>query len=296
MITPRQPEMSLKEIVKKPVSEWKNRMKNDFEVPIFKNIPNFVPSKKNYTNKGQCMPPCRARDQLYLVCLKSRPNSKIFSRIVLYGQMPIVEINNSLIMHIKYSILIAFFFIALNAVSQQILLPERIRSFGPVAVQKPVFLDSTDLKNAPFSDETLLSYFVSAPPHEKFSTALVPDTAGFFHLQKPEKGYAFQLISFFIDADRYGKAKLTVTSPHPLELWINDVKRATKTQVNDSLHLSGSVDATLNGFVNKSRIVIKMLTSSDYSVDPAVKIELNPTKKTPLPNTHFPIPISEELP
>ena len=186
-------------------------------------------------------------------------------------------------MHRKYSFLIAFFFIALNAVSQQILLPERIRSFGPVAVQKPVFLDSTDLKNAPFSDETLLSYFVSAPPHEKFSTALVPDTAGFFHLQKPEKGYAFQLISFFIDADRYGKAKLTVTSPHPLELWINDVKRATKTQVNDSLHLSGSVDATLNGFVNKSRIVIKMLVSSDYFVDPAVKIELKPDEKTPYP-------------
>lgn len=190
-------------------------------------------------------------------------------------------------MHRKYSFLIAFFFIALNAVSQQILLPERIRSFGPVAVQKPVFLDSTDLKNAPFSDETLLSYFVSAPPHEKFSTALVPDTAGFFHLQKPEKGYAFQLISFFIDADRYGKAKLTVTSPHPLELWINDVKRATKTQVNDSLHLSGSVDATLNGFVNKSRIVIKMLTSSDYSVDPAVKIELKPDEKDSLTQYAF---------
>ena len=80
MITPRQPEMSLKEIVKKPVSEWKNRMKNDFEVPIFKNIPNFVPSRKIIRTRGSVCP-CRARDQLYLVCLKSRPNSKIFSRL-----------------------------------------------------------------------------------------------------------------------------------------------------------------------------------------------------------------------
>lgn len=182
----------------------------------------------------------------------------------------------------KYPFLIVLFFIAFNAGGQQIISPKQIRTLGPITVQKPVLIDSTDIKNSTFSDETLLSYFVSFPSHKKFSNTLTPDTAGFFHLQKPQKGYAFQLISFFVDADRYGKAKLTITSPNPLELWINEVKRATKTQVNDSLHLSGSVDATLNGFVNKSRIVIKMLTSSDYSIEPAVKIELKPDEKDTL--------------
>lgn len=182
----------------------------------------------------------------------------------------------------KYSFLIALLCIAFHAASQQIISPEQVRSFGPIDVQKPVFLDSTDLKNTPFSDETLLSYFVSFPQHEKFFTVLTPDTSGWFHLTKPQKDYGFQLVSFFVDADRYGKAKLTITSPNPLELWINDVKRATKTQINDSLHLSGSVDATLNGLVNNSRIVIKMLTSSDYSVEPAVKIELKPDENDSL--------------
>ena len=52
MITPRQPEMSLKEIVKKPVSEWKNRMKNDFEVPIFKKYPQLCTIKEKLYEQG----------------------------------------------------------------------------------------------------------------------------------------------------------------------------------------------------------------------------------------------------
>lgn len=181
----------------------------------------------------------------------------------------------------------AMFLIVFNAAGQRKISPEQIRSFGPVTVQKPVLLDSTDIKNTPFSDETLLSYFVSFPVHEKFANRVTPDTAEFFHLPKPQKGYAFQLISFFIDADRYGKAKLTVTSPNPLELWINNVKRATKTQVNDSLPLSGSVDANLNGLANHSRVVIKMLTSADYPLDPAVKIELKPHEEDTLSRFTF---------
>ena len=39
MITPHQPDISLKEIVKLPVSEWKSAMKNDFEVSVFKKYP-----------------------------------------------------------------------------------------------------------------------------------------------------------------------------------------------------------------------------------------------------------------
>lgn len=52
MITPRQPEMSLKEIAKKPVSEWKNRMKNDFEVPIFKKYPQLCTIKEKLYEQG----------------------------------------------------------------------------------------------------------------------------------------------------------------------------------------------------------------------------------------------------
>ncbi|OJV36855.1 MAG: S9 family peptidase [Bacteroidia bacterium 43-41] len=171
--------------------------------------------------------------------------------------------------------------------AQQKFTPSRVYSFVPITVQKPVLLDSVDLKESKFSDETLLSYSISFPGQERFTTELEPDTAGFFHLPKPQNGYAFHLISFFVTGDRYGKGKLTVTSPNPLELYVDNVRRATKTQVNDSLHQSGSVDTNLNGFTNNARIIIKLLASAENKINPAVKIELKPEKEDSLLNFTF---------
>ena len=163
-----------------------------------------------------------------------------------------------------------------TAQTREAVMPKKIASFGPITVQKPVLLDSVNLDNTAYSDEMLLSYPVSFPNQERFTTELTPDTAGFFFLPKPDTGKAFQLLSLYVTGDRYGKGKVTVTSTNPLELWIDGVKRATKTQLNDSLHQSGSVDANLNGFTNNARMVIKMLTSAEDKTEPAVKIEVQP--------------------
>jgi len=37
--------------------------------------------------------------------------------------------------------------------AQQVVMPEKIAAFGPIEVQKPVLLDSVNLKNSTFSDE-----------------------------------------------------------------------------------------------------------------------------------------------
>ena len=172
--------------------------------------------------------------------------------------------------------------LVISVKSQQPLMPEKIYSFNPIPVQRPIMLDSTNLNKSLFSDEQLLAYTISFPSQTRFTTELNRDTTGFFNLSKPQQGEAIQLLSFFVDSDRYGKGKLTVTSPNPLELWIDNVKRATKTQVNDSLHQSGSVETNLNGAANNMRIVIKMLTSAGDKSDPAVKIELKPDEKDSL--------------
>ncbi len=52
MITPHKPEVSLKEIVKKPLSEWKERMKNDFETPVFKKYPEICTIKQQLYDMG----------------------------------------------------------------------------------------------------------------------------------------------------------------------------------------------------------------------------------------------------
>ena len=183
--------------------------------------------------------------------------------------------------------IIAAMFIVFNLSAQRVLMPEKLYSFNPIKVQKPFLLDSVNLNNTKFSEEMLLSYPVSFPDHYRFTKELTPDTTGFFQLPKPANGYEFQLVSIYINSDRFGKGKLTVTSPNPLELWIDDVKRATKTQVNDSIHQSGSVDTGLNGFTNNSRIILKVLTSSENAVTPSVKIEVKPEESDSLLNYTF---------
>lgn len=154
--------------------------------------------------------------------------------------------------------------------------PAEVSTFGPVVVQAPVILDSVNLSDKPYSDELLLSTAINFPAPERFTGRAEPDTTGYFRLLRPVKGNAFQLVSFHLSGNCYGKGRITVTSPNPLELWIDNVKRATKHAADDSLHLAGSVDAVLNGFINNSRVVVKMLTSSDDRNDAMVKIDVKP--------------------
>ncbi len=52
MITPHQPEESLREIIKLPVSAWRERMKNDFEAPVFKKYPEIWRVKQQLYERG----------------------------------------------------------------------------------------------------------------------------------------------------------------------------------------------------------------------------------------------------
>lgn len=52
MISPQQPQVSLIEMVKQPVSEWKNWMKNDFEIPVFAKHPEIAAIKQQLYNLG----------------------------------------------------------------------------------------------------------------------------------------------------------------------------------------------------------------------------------------------------
>ena len=51
-ITPKQPAVSLQEIVKRPINEWRNLMQNDFETPIFKKHPVIGDIKESLYDQG----------------------------------------------------------------------------------------------------------------------------------------------------------------------------------------------------------------------------------------------------
>lgn len=177
------------------------------------------------------------------------------------------------------TILLILLLLGGTVVAQITFTPAEVSTFGPVKVQTPVLLDSVNLSDKPYSDELLLSTIINFPAPEKYTGTLQADTAGFFTLPKPEEGKAFQLVSFYLSADRYGKGKLTVTSPNPLEIWIDNVKRATKQATDDSLHLAGSADAMLNGFTNNSHVIIKLLARSDDPNNTMVRIAVRPEER-----------------
>ncbi|MDR1200786.1 MAG: 4-(cytidine 5'-diphospho)-2-C-methyl-D-erythritol kinase [Tannerellaceae bacterium] len=52
MVTPKQPERSLKEIIESPISEWKNTMVNDFEKSVFSTYPLIKQIKEELYEAG----------------------------------------------------------------------------------------------------------------------------------------------------------------------------------------------------------------------------------------------------
>ena len=170
----------------------------------------------------------------------------------------------------------------LSGNAQKVSQPNKVKYYGPVEIQSPILLDSMSLSQEKFSDRTLLESQISFPDISRFSTELTPDSSGFFHLTKPQRNHYFHLISFFVSADGYGKGKIKVTSPNMLEIYVNNERKNTKTGVSDSLKNAGSLEHAFNGFVNSNRIVIKLLSSANDKIDPAVKIEFQPEKSDSL--------------
>ena len=180
-------------------------------------------------------------------------------------------------MYYRLKLLIALFVCATGLFAQSKVSLQKVRVFEPIALQKPVLLDSTNLKNEKFSTDKLLSSELSIPDHERFTHTLSADTAGFFQIDKTDSEYSLHLLSFFLAGDNYGKAKLTVTSPNILEVYINGEKKATKANATDSISTAGSAEATLNGMLNNSRVVVKVLASNtDLLEATPVKIEVSP--------------------
>lgn len=191
-------------------------------------------------------------------------------------------------MYNKLKLLTALLICATGLFAQSKVSLESVRVFEPISVQKPILLDSVNLKNEKFSDKQLLESSLSIPNHDRFANTLTADTAGFFHINKTDSKYSIHLLSFYLAGDNYGKAKLTVTSPNMLEVYINGEKKATKSDATDSISNAGSAEATLNGTLNNARVVVKILASHAQPFDAAaVKIEAKPHEKDSLLNVQM---------
>ena len=154
----------------------------------------------------------------------------------------------------------------------------QIYAAPPVAVINPLIVDSTNLKGDKYSEKDLLKMNLTIPEQTAFVRPLKSDTAGYFYAEKPREGYTFQLFSFYIQADRYAKLSLKITSPNMFELYVDGKLSTSKTTREENFRNEKEVTAAFNPYPLSSRVVIKLLASAEDKSSPIFKIVLENEK------------------
>lgn len=155
---------------------------------------------------------------------------------------------------------------------------------SPVEIESPFMVDSVNLKGEKYADKDLLKTNLTIPKQTAFSLPLKADTAGYFFPPKPEKGSAFQLFSFYVNSDRYGKGTLKVASPNMLEVYVDGKLSTSKTTKENNLGSEKDVSVSLNPYPLNNRIVIKLLSSADDKATTALKVTIENEKSDSLTN------------
>lgn len=187
-------------------------------------------------------------------------------------------------MNLRPSLFFLCFFMALSLFSQKKQKLSQIYTTAPVSVQAPLLVDSATLKGEKYSESILLKTNLAIPEQEAFVRPLKADTAGYFFPEKSKEGSTFQLISFYVNADRYGKATVKVTSPNLLEIYVDGKLSASKTTKEDNLRAEKDASASFTPYPLNSRVVIKLLSSADDKASTALKIIIENEKNDSITN------------
>jgi len=142
----------------------------------------------------------------------------------------------------------------------------------PLSVTMPVEIDSTNRDGKKFTDISLLKLRVTIPEANHFNIKFTSEEEGVFNLDS-QGNKSLQFFSFFVNGDAYGKARVKITSPEMLEVYINDKLIASKTTAESSVDLAKNVSAEFNPYPQTCRIVIKLLHAGN-NTNSSIKIEV----------------------
>jgi dipeptidyl aminopeptidase/acylaminoacyl peptidase len=137
----------------------------------------------------------------------------------------------------------------------------KVRATPPVAVSYPFMTDSANLKGEKFEAKTLLAtaFLVG---RQDFKEEIAADTSGYALFPKAAEGSELRFLSFGVNADRYAKLKVAVTSPGMLELYVNGKKELSKTTAEDSLPSAKKVEKELAVNPGVTEFSVKYLSLS----------------------------------
>ncbi|MDR0757400.1 MAG: prolyl oligopeptidase family serine peptidase [Tannerella sp.] len=146
----------------------------------------------------------------------------------------------------------------------------------PLEVIEPFEVDTVGADGEKRTAEDLLKLRLTLPPQTAFVKGYEADTSGFFHLETVAGKPSVQLVSFYVHADGYGKAKMEATSPGMMEIYVDGELATSKKTAEASLSLAGAVSAELKPYPGASRVIIKLLTENGHEA--ALKIKVSDGK------------------
>jgi len=181
------------------------------------------------------------------------------------------------------------FLLCFNTFSQKEIRIEKVKASPLIPVSMPALIDSTDVEKKTFEHLDLLKTTVNFDNVVESKDFIKADTAGIFVLpfapydtKIPYRDKAIQLFSFSIDADRYCKATLSVTSTDMLEIYVNNKMEKNKETKEDSLSKANTIQVDLTLEPRRYNVVIKRLASVRNLDEAKMKILLTTAKKDSL--------------
>lgn len=152
-----------------------------------------------------------------------------------------------------------------------------------VPVYNPILVDDTDVNKKSFETQSLLQTEIDFKTVRQSKELLKAGDEGVFSLpfapydsRIPSRDKAIQLLSFHIDADRYCKAELSVTSTDRIEVYVNGKKEKSKETQEDSLSKANALNIDLTLEPYRYEVIIKRLVGVKNFNESEMKLYLKP--------------------
>ncbi|MDD2525952.1 MAG: hypothetical protein PHH63_06530, partial [Bacteroidales bacterium] len=174
-----------------------------------------------------------------------------------------------------FILLLLFAGFSLQAFTNDITVVREVSLVRKYSIQTPILVDSTDVNGSKYETKLMLSAFVpsTGSDYTKYPV-LSADTAGLFHLDKPEKGSELCYVEFQVYAKRYTKSKLRVSSTSDFVIFINGEKKEGSTSSELALPKATEKSVELNLIPQSYSIGICCLLNSKDEAYPVLKVAL----------------------
>ncbi len=155
---------------------------------------------------------------------------------------------------------------------------------GPVFLQKPIINDTINIFGDKYDTKQILKTKISPVAFDRDAYAINTDSiTGFFTIHHtPSDRASLYFFNFTVTASAFAKAKLKITSPQAVEVYIDNEKVTDKQSVQKSLEKASSADWTITLEPRNYHVTVKCLIQANDSLQPAVKAVFETTNPATL--------------